>query len=155
MKKQFFAVKMCIALVGVCLFLVGAAFFLAFGMLEPDEFGYISHAYEAATVLATIACEVAIIALWRIVALIQKDMFYGITTLWWFDLMLWSIAFAGTVPTLTLWHMLFFTPAQHPGVTILSIAVPAFTLGLCLLLRIARGLYLNSRAEHEELCQVI
>ena len=139
----------------MCLLLIGTVFFVAFGMLEPSEFAYARRVYQVVTILATVAGEVAIVGLWRIVTFIQQDMFYLPATLWWFDLMLWSIAVAGAVPSLVLWHMLFFTPAQHPGVTVLSIAVPAFTLGLCLLLRIVRDLYLNSQAEHEELAQVI
>lgn len=123
-----------------------------------EEFPEVAHLvvpYSVAAILALVAVEVALVAVWRLAGLSAGGRVFAPAALRWVDVII-GCAAAVAVLSAAVWvHLVLIEATGGPG-AMLAIAFAAiFSAGLALLMVVMRGLLTSAIADRDELAEVI
>ncbi len=122
---------------------------------EAPEYAYLEVPYIVVVVLAIIAGQVALVALWRLLTMVARGTVFGQSALRWVDVITWC-AVAATVLVLGVTsHALFVVGDGGPAVALAWLIALLGGPALVLLMLVMRRLLVTAAGLRNELEEVI
>ncbi|NJD29694.1 MAG: DUF2975 domain-containing protein [Chloroflexi bacterium] len=114
------------------------------------EVAYLVFPYSVAGILAIACGQVALLALWRLLSLVDRGGTFGGAALRWLDVITVCAAVATVLSAGVAIHLIFFVGAAHPVTTLALAASLTGGLGFVLLMVIVRGVLESAIANRAE-----
>jgi len=111
--------------------------------------------YSVAGILVIACSQVALLAVWRLLSLVNGGVIFTRRALRWADVITACAAVATVLSAGTMIHLLFFVGVGGPGVVLGLAATLAGGLAFVLLMFVMRGLLESAIADRTELDEVI
>ena len=111
--------------------------------------------YSVAGILVIACGQVALLAVWRLLSLVNAGVIFTRRALRWVDIITAFAAVATVLSAGTMIHLLFFVGVGGPGVVLGLAATLAGGLAFVLLMTVMRGLLESAIADRTELDEVI
>lgn len=124
------------------------------GRIFP-ELAYLVVPYSVAGILAIACGQLALLAVWRLLSLVNSGVIFTRRALGWVDVITACAAVATILSAGVLIHLLFFVRVGGPGVLLGLAATLAGGLAFVLLMIVMRGLLQSAIADRSELDEVI
>jgi hypothetical protein len=119
------------------------------------EVAYLVVPYSVAAILFIACGQVALLAVWRLVSLVDAGVIFTRRAVRWVDVIMACAAVAAVLSLGVLIHMLAFVPGGGGPMIYYLAATLAAGLAFVLLMVIMRGLLLSAIADRSELDEVI
>ena len=119
------------------------------------EVAYLVVPYSLAAILFIICGQVALVAVWRLLSLVDRDVIFTGPAIHWVDLIILCGAVATLLAAGVLVHMLAFVPGGGGPIIYFMAACVAGGLAFALLMVVMRGLLVAAIADRTELDEVI
>jgi hypothetical protein len=119
------------------------------------ELAYLVVPYSVAGILAIACGQVALLAVWRLLSMVNGGVIFTRRALRWVDVITACAAVAAVLWAGPMIHLLFFVGVGGPGVVLGLAACLAGGLAFVLLMVVMRGLLESAIADRTELDEVI
>jgi hypothetical protein len=119
------------------------------------ELAYLVVPYSVAGILAIACGQVALLAVWRLLSMVNGGVIFTRRALRWVDVITACAAVAAVLWAGPMIHLLFFVGVGGPGVVLGLAACLASGLAFVLLIVVMRGLLESAIADRTELDEVI
>lgn len=153
--RQILRVALVVLLLGSVLAQVLVPMFASETGSRFPEVAHLVVPYSVAGILVIGCSQVALLAVWRLVALVNGGVIFTRRALPWVDVITVCAGLATVLSAGTMIHLLFFVRLGGPGVVLGLAATLAGGLAFVLLMVVMRGLLGSAIADRTELDEVI
>lgn len=119
------------------------------------EVGYLVIPYSLAAILFIGCGQVALLAVWRLLSLVDGEIIFTHRAVRWVDVIVTCGAAATALAAVVLVHMFAFVPGGGGPMGLYLVACTVASLAFVLLMLVMRGLLLTAIADRAELDEVI
>lgn len=153
--RQLLRVALVVLLLGSVLAQVLVPMFASQQGTYFPEVAHLVVPYSVAGILVIACSQVGLLAIWRLLSLVNVGVIFTRRALRWVDVITACAAMATVLSAGTMIHLLFFVGVGGPGVVLGLAATLAGGLAFVLLMVVMRGLLESAIADRTELDEVI
>ncbi|GAB3755868.1 hypothetical protein GCM10027591_04990 [Zhihengliuella somnathii] len=104
------------------------------------EVRHLVTAYSVAGILSLLCFQIALLAVWRLLAVASRGRMLAARALRWVNILILAVAGSAVIPALTLVHLLFIVGVGGPGVFLWLVFCLVCGIALVLLLMVMKSL---------------